>query len=105
MIQDLRLQNSPFWTTHPSFCSDVRMEKVYVYAPTDSRNTDGVDPDSVNGMVVRNCTFDTGESPLAAKGRGRENTVGGDHVVSQLVCGALVQTAQCGSSGTAIAYL
>ena len=45
-LSHLTLRNSPFWTVHPAFCSDVEVHHVAIHNPPDSPQTDGIDPDS-----------------------------------------------------------
>ena len=40
-IDSITLQNSPFWTTHPTFSNNVLVQNVSIFAPSNSRNTDG----------------------------------------------------------------
>lgn len=58
-IVDITLQNSPFWTYHPTFCTDVRLERATLLGS--GANVDGCDPDSCVGVVIRNVTVDVGD--------------------------------------------
>eukprot|EP01018_Ginkgo_biloba_P025289 Gb_39001 [translate_table: standard] len=44
IIANLTFLNSPFWTIHPVYCSNVRVQNVTILAPLNSPNTDGIDP-------------------------------------------------------------
>ncbi|KAG6573614.1 putative polygalacturonase, partial [Cucurbita argyrosperma subsp. sororia] len=44
VISNLTFKNSPFWTLHPVYCSKVLVQNVTILAPSDSPNTDGIDP-------------------------------------------------------------
>ncbi|GAU11359.1 hypothetical protein TSUD_343500 [Trifolium subterraneum] len=44
LISNLTFLNSPFWTIHPVYCSQVTIQNVTILAPLDSPNTDGIDP-------------------------------------------------------------
>jgi polygalacturonase len=67
LIQGINVQNSPSWTIHPLYSNNVTIADVNVYNPDTSDNTDGVDPDSVNGMKIINDTFDVGDDDIAIK--------------------------------------
>jgi polygalacturonase len=72
-ISNLHLTNSPFWTTHPTFCDNVLVINLDISAPATSHNTDGIvlshlfwthmtgiDPDSCSNVFISNCTISTG---------------------------------------------
>lgn len=63
LIEDVRVRNSPFWNIHPVLCKNVTLRGVdiYGYGP----NNDGVDPESVDHMLIENCSFDTGDDCIA----------------------------------------
>ncbi|OMP02975.1 Glycoside hydrolase, family 28 [Corchorus olitorius] len=44
IISNVIFRNSPFWNIHPVYCSNVVIRYVTILAPTDSPNTDGIDP-------------------------------------------------------------
>ncbi|XP_042476391.1 probable polygalacturonase isoform X2 [Macadamia integrifolia] len=58
VISNLTFLNSPFWTIHPIYCSQVLVQNVTIVAPLDSPNTDGVDPD---------CYISTGDDLISIK--------------------------------------
>lgn len=66
-VEGVVLQNSPFWNTHPVFCTDVVFDGVTFRNPADAPNTDGLDIDSCSDVKVRNCVFDVGDDCLALK--------------------------------------
>jgi polygalacturonase len=63
LIEGIRLRNSPFWTIHPVLCRNVTLRNVRVdgHGP----NNDGVDPESVDHMLIEDCSFDTGDDCIA----------------------------------------
>jgi polygalacturonase len=63
LIADVRLRNSPFWNIHPVLCRNVTLRGVDVYGH--GPNNDGVDPESVDHMMIEDCTFDTGDDCIA----------------------------------------
>ncbi|KAJ7945234.1 Pectin lyase-like superfamily protein [Quillaja saponaria] len=44
LISNLTFLNSPFWTIHPVYCSNVVIKGMTILAPLDAPNTDGIDP-------------------------------------------------------------
>ncbi|GAB6089478.1 glycoside hydrolase family 28 protein [Spirochaeta dissipatitropha] len=74
-VEGITLQNSPFWNTHPVYCSELSFDNVTFRNPADAPNTDGLDIDSCNGVEVRNCTFDVGDDCLAFKSGAGEDGI------------------------------
>lgn len=72
-IQDLTFVNSPSWTLHPLESNSVLITNVTVHNPSDSPNTDGLDPESCSNVRVLGCTFDVGDDCIAIKS-GTEQT-------------------------------
>ena len=56
LIQGITLNNSPAWTVHPVWCEDVIVRGVTVENPTVSPNTDAVNIESCNRVLVEDCT-------------------------------------------------
>ncbi|CAL1398772.1 unnamed protein product [Linum trigynum] len=67
VISNLTFRNSPFWTIHPVYCSQVVVQNVTILAPLDSPNTDGVDPDSSSDVCIEDCYISTGDDLIAIK--------------------------------------
>jgi len=63
LIEDIRVRNSPFWNIHPVLCRNVIMRGVDVFGH--GPNNDGLDPESVDHMLIENCSFDTGDDCIA----------------------------------------
>jgi len=75
LIEGVTFQDSPFWTMHPVFCSNVTVREVTVLPGT--TNDDGCDPDSCNGVLIDSCTFTTSDDNIAIKsGRGQDGWSG-----------------------------
>lgn len=71
LLQGVTFTNSPFWTLHPLYSSDITARSITVLG--DGPNTDGFDPDSCKDMLVERCTFDTGDDCVTLKsGRDRD---------------------------------
>ena len=65
LVQGLTLVGSPFWTIHPTFCTNVTIENVTVLPGAE--NDDGCDPDSCLDVLVRGCNFTTGDDNVSIK--------------------------------------
>jgi len=63
LIEGIRVRNSPFWNIHPVLCKNVILRGVSVYGH--GPNNDGVDPESVDHMLIEDCDFDTGDDCIA----------------------------------------
>jgi polygalacturonase len=63
LIADVRVRNSPFWNIHPVLCRNVTLRGVDIFGH--GPNNDGVDPESVDHMLIEDCSFDTGDDCIA----------------------------------------
>lgn len=63
LIEGIRVRNSPFWNIHPVLCRNVTLRGVDVYGH--GPNNDGVDPESVDHMLIEDCSFNTGDDCIA----------------------------------------
>ena len=64
-IEGVTIQQSPFWTVHPVYCSDVTLRNLTIRG--DGPNTDGIDPDSCEHVRIDNCDIATGDDSIAIK--------------------------------------
>lgn len=67
VVSFLTLQNSPFWTVHPFNCTNVVTRQLRIRNPLDSPNTDGVDPDSSQNVLIEDVDIRTGDDGVAIK--------------------------------------
>lgn len=68
VISNITLRDSPFWTVHPYDCKNVTLSGLTILAPvTGAPNTDGIDPDSCENMVIENCFICVGDDGIAIK--------------------------------------
>jgi polygalacturonase len=63
LIEDIRVRNSPFWNIHPVLCKNIILRGVDIFGH--GPNNDGVDPESVDHMLIEDCSFDTGDDCIA----------------------------------------
>nr|GLL27654.1 probable polygalacturonase [Ipomoea trifida] len=66
-ISNLTLLNSPSWNVHPVYSSDIIIEGITIIAPTRSRNTDGINPDSCINTRIQDCYIVSGDDCIAVK--------------------------------------
>jgi polygalacturonase len=71
LIEGVHIVNSPMWVMNPVYCTNVTVQNVTV--DTKGPNTDGCDPDSCTGVLIKNCDFSDGDDCIAIKsGRDRD---------------------------------
>ncbi|KAG0478124.1 hypothetical protein HPP92_012843 [Vanilla planifolia] len=67
-ISNITLKNSPFWTVHPYDCKNVTIANVTILTPVfGAPNTDGIDPDSCEDVVIEDCYIRVGDDGIAIK--------------------------------------
>ncbi|KAL0318993.1 UNVERIFIED_CONTAM: putative polygalacturonase [Sesamum angustifolium] len=67
-ISHVTLRDSPFWTLHPYDCQNVTIRNVTILAPlSGAPNTDGIDPDSCENMLIEDCYISVGDDGIAIK--------------------------------------
>jgi polygalacturonase len=67
LLRDVQLKNSPMWTVRPIFCNNVTVDRVSICNPSDSPNTDGINPDSCSNVHISNCHIDVGDDCITIK--------------------------------------
>lgn len=67
-ISDVTLRDSPFWTLHPYDCQNVTIKNVTILAPlSGAPNTDGIDPDSCENVLIEDSYISVGDDGIAIK--------------------------------------
>lgn len=66
-VQGLKLHDSPAWTIHPYFSEHLRFYNMLVENPSDSPNTDGLDPESCRDVRIEGIRFSLGDDCIAVK--------------------------------------
>jgi polygalacturonase len=66
-IEGVTLENSPMYHLVPTRCEDVAIDGITIRAPSDSPNTDGIDPSVSRRVLITHCTIDTGDDCIAVK--------------------------------------
>jgi polygalacturonase len=65
LIEGVTIINAPFWQLNPVLCKNVTVDAVTFASK--GPNSDGCDPESCNGVVIKNCIFSTGDDCIAIK--------------------------------------
>lgn len=66
-IDHVTFVDSPFWNIHPWSSANVHIHDIRVRAPIHSTNTDGVDPDSCQNVLLERLDISTGDDCIAIK--------------------------------------
>lgn len=85
MIKDIKILNAPFWVIHPIKSTNVIVDGVTI--TSHGPNNDGCDPEYCKNVVIRNCSFNTGDDCIAIKsgrdGDGRRVNIPSENIVVQ----------------------
>ena len=65
LIQDIKVINAPFWVLHPMKSTNVIVDGVSINSH--GPNNDGCDPEYSKNVLIKNCTFNTGDDCIAIK--------------------------------------
>jgi polygalacturonase len=64
-VKEVTLTNSPKFHLCPSHCYDVYIHDIRIIAPSNSPNTDGIDPGISHKILITNCYIDNGDDNIA----------------------------------------
>jgi len=64
-ISGVSLTNSPFWTLHPIYSKNIHIHDIRITA--DGENTDGIDPDSCQNVLIEDYYYCGGDDAIAVK--------------------------------------
>lgn len=85
LIQGVKIIDAPFWIIHPFKCTEVIIDGVTI--DSHGPNNDGCDPEYSKNVIIKNCTFNTGDDCIAIKaGRdaeGRRIGIKSENIVVQ----------------------
>ena len=65
LIDGVTIKNSPMWEIHPVLCRNVTVQNVTINSH--GPNNDGCNPESCKDVLIKNCSFDTGDDCIAVK--------------------------------------
>lgn len=85
MLKDIKIVDAPFWVIHPIKSKNVIIDGVTI--TSHGPNNDGCDPEYSKNVIIRNCSFNTGDDCIAIKsGRdadGRRVAIASENIVVQ----------------------
>ena len=70
-LQDVRLQNAGFWTSHYYKCNNVKILDLYIFSPekpVKAPSTDAIDIDACTNVLVKGCYMSVNDDAIALKG-------------------------------------
>lgn len=67
VLHGFTTQNTPAWNIHPYFSKNIRMINLNILNPKISPNTDGMDPESCDGVEIVGVYFSVGDDCIAVK--------------------------------------
>jgi polygalacturonase len=65
LVKDITVINAPFWILHPLKSNNIIIDGVTVNSH--GPNNDGCDPEYSQNIIIKNCTFNTGDDCIAIK--------------------------------------
>ena len=66
-IQGMTVKNSPSWTIHPYFSENLKFIDMQVINPSNSPNTDGINPESCKNVEIIGTKISVGDDCIAIK--------------------------------------
>ncbi len=67
LIEGVSFSNPPFWTIMPAFTDNITITGITIDNPSDSPNTDGIDPSSCTNVHISNCHITVGDDCIVIK--------------------------------------
>lgn len=70
-LSGVRLENSPFWTTHLCRCENVKLLNLSIFAPhspVKAPSSDAIDIDVCKNVLVKGCYMSVNDDAIALKG-------------------------------------
>ena len=66
-VSDITFRDSAFWTLHMAGCRNVRIENIAIENNKRGPNTDGIDPDCCQDVIIRGCRITSGDDSVVIK--------------------------------------
>jgi polygalacturonase len=70
-VQDVKLHNSGFWTSHYYKCSNLKILDLHIYSPHEqikAPSTDAIDIDACSNVLIKGCYISVNDDAIALKG-------------------------------------
>ena len=71
LLQDVRLINAGFWSSHFYKCSNVKIIDLHIYSPYEpikAPSTDAIDIDVCSNVLIKGCYLSVNDDAIALKG-------------------------------------
>ena len=85
LIEKVKIINSAMWTVHPICCYNVTIDGITIKNPSNSPNTDGINPESCSNVHISNCTIDVGDDCLTLKSGTEDDELQKKHPCENIV--------------------
>ena len=66
-VSDVTFYDSAFWTLHMAGCRKVRIDNIAIENNKRGPNTDGIDPDCCQDVIIRGCRIVSGDDSVVIK--------------------------------------
>ncbi len=67
LIEGVSFSDPPFWTIMPAFTDNITITGITIENPSNSPNTDGIDPSSCRNVHISNCHITVGDDCIVIK--------------------------------------
>lgn len=70
-VQDVKLHNAGFWTSHYYQCRNVKVLNAHIYSPykpVKAPSTDAIDIDACTNVLIKGCYLSVNDDAIALKG-------------------------------------
>jgi len=67
VIEGIKIVDSPFWTVHPLYVKNLTLKDLHIENPYEAPNTDGIDVDSCENVLIENCFVSVGDDGICIK--------------------------------------
>jgi polygalacturonase len=70
-IQDVKLHNAGFWTSHYYKCNNVKIINLHIFSPREpvkAPSSDAIDIDACSNLLIRKCYMSVNDDAIALKG-------------------------------------
>ncbi|MBQ0050871.1 MAG: glycoside hydrolase family 28 protein [Treponema sp.] len=66
-LEGVKIINSPFWTVHPLYVKNLTLKGLNIENPYTAPNTDGIDVDSCENVLIEDCFVSVGDDGICIK--------------------------------------
>lgn len=75
LMDSVTLKNSPFWTLHMVYTKGITIKNMTFRNPADAINTDAMDIDSSEDVIISHCLLDVGDDGVTLKSGSGEDGI------------------------------